>query len=203
MRWIAVLLTIVLLACALPIEAHALAVMFTDRTAWQTAVDLAGLQREAVDLSGIPDGNVTEFPLPFGETMLTNPSGDLKSGDAIIHTTPATINTFDPAPFTGAFGFDMGPVGLSGLALMSLTLDDGSTLSKAVAGGTVSFFGWIGGTTTSMTFGCTTGECEDFQYTAMEKAESPAPVPEPGSAVLMGSLVTAASAWVALRKRRS
>jgi len=163
MQWTATLFTIVLLACALPIEAHALAVMFTDRTAWQTAVDLAGLQGEAVDLSGIPDGNVTEFALPFGETMLTNPSGDFKSGDSILHTTPSTANSFDPAPFTGVFGFDMGPVGLTGSALMSLTLDDASTLSKTVAGGTVSFFGWIGGT----------------------------------------SLVMAASAWLALRKRRS
>ena len=86
---------------------------------------------------------------------------------------------------------------------MSLTLNDGSTMSRVVNGDSLSFFGWVGGSITSMTFGCTTGGCEDFVYTAMEKGEAPSQVPEPGSLTLMGSAVVAAAAWFAVRKRRS
>lgn len=199
MHWKTALLTTVLLGGMLTTDAHALAVMFTDRTTWQTAVDAAGLQREAVDLSGIPDGNITEIPLPFGETMLTNPTGDIKTGSSILHGTPSTGNSFDPAPFTGAFGFDMRPLNVP-FATMTLTLDDGSTMSKVVPEGTFTFFGWIGGSTTSMTFGCTTGECEEFLYTALEKGEAFSSVPEPETMALMSTMVFAASAWLAARK---
>ena len=205
MRWKVLLCTLMVLGGSVPTEVHALAVMFTDRTAWQTAVDLAGLTREAVDLSGIPDGVITSFPLPFDETMLTNPTGDLKTGDSMFHGTPATANTFDPAPFTGAFGFDMRPLSLNSgsLATMTLTLDDGSTVSSLVAEGAAAFFGWIGGSTTNMTFGCTTGDCEEFIYTAMEKGEALSAIPEPGTGALMSTAAIAALAWLGARKRRS
>jgi hypothetical protein len=200
MRWKVALFTIMTLAAAGTTESHALAVMFTDRTAWQTAVDLAGLQREAVDLSGIPDGTITSFPLPFGETMLTNPSGDIKAGSEILHTTPSTVNTFDPAPFTGAFGFEMQPLNVP-VTTMSLELDDGSTVSSVVTAGTFAFFGWIGGSTTTILFGCTTGICEDFLYAAMEKGEALSAVPEPGTVALMSTAAIAALAWLTARKR--
>ena len=202
MRWKVLLVTLMVLGGSVPTESHALAVMFTDRTAWQTAVDLAGLQREAVDLSGIPDGNITSFPLPFGETMLTNPTGDIKTGSSIFHGTPATANTFDPAPFTGAFGFEMQPLNMT-VAAMSLTLDDGSTVSSVVPAGAFAFFGWIGGSTTAMTFGCTTGGCEEFLYAAMEKGEALSAIPEPGTVALMSTAAIAALAWLGARKRRS
>ena len=61
MRWKVLLFALMVLGGSVPTESHVLAVMFTDRTAWQTAVDLAGLTREAVDLSGIPDGVITSM----------------------------------------------------------------------------------------------------------------------------------------------
>ena len=83
-----------LLGGTLPTESHAVPVMFDDRALWRAAADLAGFQREAVDLSGIPDSTtVTEIALPFGERLLLNPSGDFKTADdSMLHTTPSTTS---------------------------------------------------------------------------------------------------------------
>ena len=184
-----------LVAMAVPTQAHAIPTLYTDRASWEAA---APSPQADVDLSGIADGTpVTSISLPFAETLtfdqtLTKrsvPSGGWAtwSGcppacpDVLESTTDSFKATFSPAGSVGAFGLEMEPNTFSTFK-MTLGLSDGTSLGQTVDGlAGAKFFGWVGGSIVDFVAECL-GGCGGFAVGKMVKAEA---VPEPGTLGLL------------------
>ena len=132
---------------------------YTDRALWEAAV---GSFADVVITDGVTAG-VPEA-LPFGHSITSSINLELRqvpttwatwSGGhtpAVLWTLGATsgTGTFDSVLLTG-FGLEMEPNPFS-VHSMRLALSDGSFLDQDVAGsGGAKFFGWAGGSITSLT----------------------------------------------------
>ena len=190
--FVALLMTMTLLS---PGQAQAVT-LYSSSASWQSAV---GSYNAITSLNAITNStNISSFALPSGTTASLSQAMTVYSiGDGwatwsggytgkVLGTTNyfSIVSTFS-SPVYG-FGFEMEPNNYQDY-LLTLTLNDGSTLSQTVNGNAgAKFFGWADGSVTSMTLSAASGS-GGFAFGNMFEAggQSPA-IPEPASLSLLG-----------------
>lgn len=181
---------------------QASAALFTSRAEWEAAVGLFA----DVDLAGQTTvfDTVSDISLPSGTTVSFSKSLEARqvpSGWAtwsggqtprvlFLSSSPYSVTGAFSSPVAG-FGLEMEPNYFSAF-ILTLTLSDGTSLGQLVPGyAGAKFFGWSGADVTAMTLSSADGS-GGFAFGRMVEA---APVPEPGTMLLLGSGLVGLAGW--------
>lgn len=179
-------LVFVLLALFLSPQVSGATEMYTSRADWVAAV---GTYRPVDEGQIVEYASLTKLTLPRGQTATFSPALDGRIVGSSWGTwsnlnTPRVLwTTLTITSVTGtfsggisAFGLEMEPNEFNVFS-MTLATDDGGTLTQSVDGnGGAAFFGWAGGSVTSMTLSSTV----DFAFGRMVQ-----PVPLPAGILLL------------------